>query len=327
MTSGRPRSARSHGGASRARPGPTPRSSRARRWRRSPLLRAPSGVFVYWPLVQNFGRSASSNGTSTAAAQDVRRGRQLRRAASTTRSSGTSLGNNAAVRGDLDRVPGVRRAPARRARSRASVANGGGKASGSIYFIPSAISLTVAGLLFYFIYQPQTAACSTTPARSAGARPVRAGMARPRGHRDASAIIAMSQWQGFGYIDAAVRRWPSSASPRDSTRRPRSTGSARSGRFFSVTIPLVREMTGADDDRHDLRRFPGVQRGHGDDRRRARTTPRRCSGHGCTAAGFIPNDFGYAAAIGDGALRDHALLAVAAAVGHPAGGEWNGDVA
>ncbi|GAA2675065.1 MULTISPECIES: carbohydrate ABC transporter permease [Nonomuraea] len=111
----------------------------------------------------------------------------------------------------------------------------------AIYFIPSAISLTVAGLLFYFMYEPNLGPLN------------HAFQAVGLGLFDQSwlgqestamyAIIGMSQWQGFGYstllFAVAIQRIPSElygAAAIDGT------GPIR--RFIHVTVPLVREMTG-----------------------------------------------------------------------------------
>ncbi|MEV0586721.1 sugar ABC transporter permease [Nonomuraea sp. NPDC050310] len=111
----------------------------------------------------------------------------------------------------------------------------------AIYFLPSAISLTVAGLLFYFIYEPNLG-----PLNHA-LEAVGLGLFDQSwlGQESTAmfAIIAMSQWQGFGYstllFAVAIQRIPSElygAAAIDGT------GPIR--RFVHVTVPLVREMTG-----------------------------------------------------------------------------------
>jgi len=110
-----------------------------------------------------------------------------------------------------------------------------------IYFIPSAVSLTVAGLLFYFIYEPNIGMLnSLLELIGLG------NLAQPWLGQESTAmisIIAMSQWQGFGYsvllFAVAIQRIPSElyeAAALDGV------GPVR--RFLSVTVPLVREMTG-----------------------------------------------------------------------------------
>ena len=81
----------------------------------------------------------------------------------------------------------------------------------TIYFIPAAISITVAGILFSFIYNPQIGLLNRLlerrRARIAGSTP---GWAS-RGRRSGS-IIAMSQWQSIGYTAVlfvvAIQRIP-----------------------------------------------------------------------------------------------------------------------
>ena len=68
---------------------------------------------------------------------------------------------------------------------------------GAVYFVPSAISITVTGLLFYFIYQPEIGLLDAL-LRQLGLE----ALMRPwlgDEHTAIYAIIAMSQWQGFGY--------------------------------------------------------------------------------------------------------------------------------
>jgi raffinose/stachyose/melibiose transport system permease protein len=111
----------------------------------------------------------------------------------------------------------------------------------AIYFVPSAISLTVAGLLFYFIYEPNLGLLNH----------ILEGIglgewAQPWLGQESTAmlaIIAMSQWQGFGYstllFAVAIQRIPSELYEAASI-----DGIGPIRRFFHVTMPLVREMTG-----------------------------------------------------------------------------------
>ncbi|MER6948551.1 sugar ABC transporter permease [Nonomuraea sp. NPDC000554] len=111
----------------------------------------------------------------------------------------------------------------------------------AVYFLPSAMSLTVAGLLFYFIYEP-----SLGPLNHALAAVGLGALDHSWLGQESTAmpaIIAMSQWQGFGYstllFAVAIQRIPSElygAALIDGT------GPIR--RFTHVTVPLVREMTG-----------------------------------------------------------------------------------
>ncbi|MBB2914657.1 raffinose/stachyose/melibiose transport system permease protein [Streptosporangium becharense] len=111
----------------------------------------------------------------------------------------------------------------------------------AIYFLPSAISLTVAGLLFYFIYEPNLGPLNHALKAVGLGEFTQAWLGQES--TAMSAIIAMSQWQGFGYstllFAVAIQRIPSEiygAAALDGT------GPIR--RFFHVTLPLVREMTG-----------------------------------------------------------------------------------
>ncbi|WP_248963445.1 carbohydrate ABC transporter permease [Sphaerisporangium perillae] len=111
----------------------------------------------------------------------------------------------------------------------------------AIYFIPSAISMTVAGLLFYFIYEPNLGPLNHVLQAVGLGRFDHSWLGQET--TAMPAIIAMSQWQGFGYstllFAVAVQRIPSEiyhAAALDGT------GPIR--RFLHVTVPLVREMTG-----------------------------------------------------------------------------------
>lgn len=115
------------------------------------------------------------------------------------------------------------------------------KALRAIYFVPSAISLTVAGLLFYFVYQPQTGILDALLTLVG----IGDGNGAVLGHESTAifGVIAMSQWQGFGYstllFAVALQRIPDElydAAAIDGV------GPVR--RFFWVSVPLVREMTG-----------------------------------------------------------------------------------
>ena len=111
----------------------------------------------------------------------------------------------------------------------------------AIYFVPSAISLTVAGLLFYFIYEPNLGLLNyMLDAVGLG------DWAQPWLGQESTAmlaIIAMSQWQGFGYCTllfaVAIQRIPS-----ELYEAAAIDGIGPIRRFFHVTMPLVREMTG-----------------------------------------------------------------------------------
>jgi raffinose/stachyose/melibiose transport system permease protein len=111
----------------------------------------------------------------------------------------------------------------------------------AIYFVPSAISLTVAGLLFYFIYEPNLGLLNhALDAVGLGA------LAQPWLGQESTAMMAvifMSQWQGFGYstllFAVAIQRIPS-----ELYEAAAIDGIGAVRRFFTITLPLVREMTG-----------------------------------------------------------------------------------
>ncbi|KTR85537.1 carbohydrate ABC transporter permease [Leucobacter chromiiresistens] len=110
-----------------------------------------------------------------------------------------------------------------------------------IYFIPSAISITVSGLLFYFIYEPNIGMLNS----ALGFFGLDA-LAQPWLGQESTAmlgIIAMSQWQGFGYsallFTVAIQRIPS-----ELYEAAQLDGVGPFRRFFTITLPLVREMSG-----------------------------------------------------------------------------------
>jgi raffinose/stachyose/melibiose transport system permease protein len=111
----------------------------------------------------------------------------------------------------------------------------------AIYFVPSAISITVTGLLFYFIYQPDIGLLDAALTRLGLDQ-----LARPWLGDEATAIyaiIAMSQWQGFGYstllFAIAIQKIP-----RELYDAAIIDGAGPLRRLWNVTFPLTREMTG-----------------------------------------------------------------------------------
>ncbi len=111
----------------------------------------------------------------------------------------------------------------------------------AVYFVPSAISITVTGLLFYFIYQPEIGLLDAL-LRAVGLD----GLMRPwLGDEKTAiyAIIAMSQWQGFGYstllFAVAIQKIP-----RELYDAAIIDGAGPLRRLWNVTFPLTREMTG-----------------------------------------------------------------------------------
>ena len=110
----------------------------------------------------------------------------------------------------------------------------------TIYFIPAVLSLTVAGLLFTFIYNPQIGLVN-------GLLDALGLDAFKHSWLGESAtaiwsIIAMSQWQSIGYVAilfiVAMQRIP-----KDLYEAAYIDGASRVSAFRRITIPLVREMT------------------------------------------------------------------------------------
>ena len=110
----------------------------------------------------------------------------------------------------------------------------------TIYFIPAVISITVAGILFSFLYNPQIGLVN----EFLGAIGLDSWQHSWLGEPDTAmwSIIAMSQWQSIGYTAVlfvvAIQRVP-----REFYEAARVDGAGRVRSFFSITIPMVREMT------------------------------------------------------------------------------------
>lgn len=163
----------------------------------------------------------------------------------------------------------------------------------AIYFVPSAISLTVAGLLFYFIYEPNLGLLNAV-LDAVGLD----SWARPWLGQESTAmlgIIAMSQWQGFGYstllFAVAIQRIPSELYEAASID---GVGAVR--RFFMVTLPLVREMTGL----MMIVTISGAFQVFNEVMVMTSGGPNNSTqvlGTWLYHSGFVRNDFGYAAAI------------------------------
>jgi raffinose/stachyose/melibiose transport system permease protein len=111
----------------------------------------------------------------------------------------------------------------------------------ALYFIPSAISITVTGLLFYFIYQPGLGLLNTGLDYVGLASWAHAWLGEEQ--TAIYAIITMSQWQGFGYstllFAIAIQKIP-----RDLYDAAVMDGAGAWRRLWSITFPLTREMTG-----------------------------------------------------------------------------------
>jgi len=110
----------------------------------------------------------------------------------------------------------------------------------TIYFVPAVLSLTVVGLLFTFIYNPQIGLMNGFLDL------VGLGQFKHSWLGESAtaiwAIIAMSQWQSVGYVMVlfivAMQRIP-----RDFYEAAYLDGASRIQAFRRITVPLVREMT------------------------------------------------------------------------------------
>lgn len=108
----------------------------------------------------------------------------------------------------------------------------------TIYFIPATISITIVGLLFRIIYQPEglfNQFLGLFGIDSSTAWLGEQGTA-------IGSVIAMSQWQNLGYTTmlfvVAIQRIP-----KEYYESATVDGAGPIRTFFTVTVPLVREMT------------------------------------------------------------------------------------
>jgi raffinose/stachyose/melibiose transport system permease protein len=110
----------------------------------------------------------------------------------------------------------------------------------TIYFIPAVISITVAGILFSFLYNPQIGLVNRM-LEAVGLESWRHSWLGEPGTAMGS-IIAMSQWQSIGYTAilfvVGIQRIP-----KEFHEAAKVDGAGPIRRFFSVTVPMVREMT------------------------------------------------------------------------------------
>lgn len=163
----------------------------------------------------------------------------------------------------------------------------------AIYFVPSAISTTVTGLLFYFIYQPNLGLLD-------GALQfldLEQFSVPWLGNEDTAiyAIIAMSQWQGFGYstllFTIAIQKIP-----KELYDAAIMDGAGPLCRLFKITLPMTREMTGL----MTIVTVTGAFQVFNEVMVMTAGGPNNSSqvlGTWLYQQGFIQNDFGYGAAI------------------------------
>lgn len=163
----------------------------------------------------------------------------------------------------------------------------------AVYFVPSAISLTVAGLLFYFIYEPRMGILNAALDLLGLQGFTQAWLGQE--NTAIFGIIAMSQWQGFGYCTllfaVALQRIPTELYEAASI-----DGVGPFRRFFAISLPLVREMTSL----MLIVTVSGAFQVFNEVMVMTSGGPNNSSqvlGTWLYRSGFVRNDFGYAAAI------------------------------
>lgn len=177
----------------------------------------------------------------------------------------------------------------------------------AVYFVPSAISLTVAGLLFYFIYEPEMGILNASLDFLGLGNFTQAWLGQE--NTAIFAIIAMSQWQGFGYctllFSVALQRIP----PSELYEAASIDGVGPFQRFFSISLPLVREMTGL----MMIVTVSGAFQVFNEVMVMTSGGPNNSSqvlGTWLYRSGFVRNDFGYAAAVATAVFIITLVLAV-----------------
>jgi raffinose/stachyose/melibiose transport system permease protein len=110
----------------------------------------------------------------------------------------------------------------------------------TIYFIPATISITVSGILFSFLYNPQIGLLNRALSAVGLGSWAQDWLGDP--HTAIFGVIGMSQWQSIGYTAVlfivAIQRIP-----RELYEAARVDGAGHIRTFFSITIPLLQEMT------------------------------------------------------------------------------------
>lgn len=110
----------------------------------------------------------------------------------------------------------------------------------TLYFIPAAVAITVVGILFTFIYNPEFGLLNAVLELVGLESWTHAWL----GEESTAiwSIIAMSQWQGIGYYAilfvVAIQRIP-----RMYYDAVHIDGGGHVRAFFTITVPMVREMT------------------------------------------------------------------------------------
>jgi raffinose/stachyose/melibiose transport system permease protein len=110
----------------------------------------------------------------------------------------------------------------------------------TVFFIPAVMSLTVVGFLFYFLYEPNIGLVNQA-LTAVGLGPFTHAWLGEEGTA-IWAIIAMSQWQSFGYVMVlfivAMQKIP-----RELYEAAYLDGASKLQAFRRITIPLVNDMT------------------------------------------------------------------------------------
>jgi raffinose/stachyose/melibiose transport system permease protein len=110
----------------------------------------------------------------------------------------------------------------------------------TIYFIPAALSITVASMLFRFLYDPNIGLANRLLAAVGLGSLQHAWLGEP--NTAIWAVIVMSQWMSFGYTAVlfvvAIQRIP-----RELYDAAKVDGCGKIRSFFVITMPMVREMT------------------------------------------------------------------------------------
>ena len=196
------------------------------------------GSFVYWPIIDNFRVSLTHQDIFTGEVTQV--GLENYRRLATDPVIATALWNNTAYA--LLSILFQVFAAFWLAATIESLRSDRWRAIWrAVYFIPSAISTTVTGLLFYFIYQPGLGLLDGFLTEMGLGHLSRVWLG------DAStaiyAIIAMSQWQGFGYstllFSVAIQKIP-----QELYDAARMDGAGPFRQIWAITLPMTREMTG-----------------------------------------------------------------------------------
>ena len=109
----------------------------------------------------------------------------------------------------------------------------------SIYFIPTILSMTVVCLLFEFIYNPQMGLLNSFLELVGLDNLAKVWLGTKK--TAMYAVIAVSQWQSVGYVAmlfiVAIQKIP-----KELYEAAEVDGASKLQRFFSITVPQVRQM-------------------------------------------------------------------------------------